>query len=340
MPDFSGILAILQLHQDLTRQQMREAIGYLLSGIAQDDEIASFLGGLALKGETADELAGAAEAMRDSMVRIHTQRHPVVDTCGTGGDGSKTFNISTAAALALAASGVAVAKHGNRKITSSTGSADVLAELGVNLEAPPAVAEKCLNDLGICFCFAPFFHPAMKHVGKVRTQLGHPTIFNRLGPLSNPALADCQVLGVGAESLQDAMASTLQLLGTRRSLVVRGEDGVDEISIAGPTRVLEVTPTKISEHHWEPADFGLATAIRDDLFADSPATSAACIRECLSGRLGPKRDVVLINAAAGMWLTGKHADLKDCVGEIAEAIDTGRAGQLVQDLGQLTHASP
>ncbi len=198
MKDLSAILPVLQSQRALSREQMRAAMSCLLSGSADAGQTRDFLVLLAEKGETVDELAGAAQALRDSMIRVDVARRPVVDTCGTGGDGSCTFNISTASALALAACGVPVAKHGNRKISSSTGSADVLAELGIQLAAEPSVASRCLKEIGICFCFAPHFHPAMRHVAAIRQEIGQPTIFNRLGPLANPALAEHQLLGVGA----------------------------------------------------------------------------------------------------------------------------------------------
>lgn len=331
------IIEHLDAGKDLSKDQMRDAISWLLSGIADEHSMMLLLTKLANKGETATELTGAAEALRSSMYRIHTQRSPIVDTCGTGGDGSKTFNISTAAALVIASTGTAVAKHGNRKITSSTGSADVLAELGINLAAPPEVAQTCLEQIGICFCFAPFFHPAMKNVGPVRQAIKTPTIFNRLGPLANPASANCQVLGVGDGKLQSVMAEALQMLGTRHSIVVRGEDGVDEISISAPTRVLEVTPDAITEHEWTPELFGLYRADRTELFADDPASSAACIREVLEGRRGPKRDVVVLNAAAGLWLAGVSTELQTCARVAEQAIDSGQTQKLATDLGQLTH---
>ncbi len=241
MSDFTATLQSLQSLNNLTESEMTESVDQLLRGEIAHEQIIDFLVALYRKGETAEELAGAARSLRAAMVRIPSTRRPVLDTCGTGGDGSKTFNISTAAAIVLAASGCKVAKHGNRKITSSTGSADVLSELGINLEASPSVVQKCLDEIDLCFCFAPLFHPAMKHVGAARRQLSHPTIFNRLGPLANPAEAEHQVIGVGQSDLQSTMAETLQRLGTVRSLVVRGQDGVDEISISAPTRVLEVT---------------------------------------------------------------------------------------------------
>ncbi len=312
-------------------------VAWLLSGRAEQSAIVACLVALSEKGETVDELVGAAQALRDSMLTVESQRRPLLDTCGTGGDGAKTFNISTAAAIAIAACGVAVAKHGNRKITSSTGSADVLAELGINLEASPAVVTASLERLGICFCFAPHFHPAMRHVGSARREIAHPTIFNRLGPLANPASADRQVLGVGAEEMQRPMALALQRLGSHRSLVVRGTDGVDEISLAASTIVLEVTPQAIVEHCWSPEDFGLPRASRDELFADDPAASAARIRSVLDGETGACRDVVVINAAAGLWVAGVHSDLRECARRVQQAIDSGQAKRLVEKLGKATH---
>ncbi len=339
MNDLSDILAALQAQQDLSQQQMRGTISHLLTGQVSQPLMRELLNALARKGETVDELTGAALALRESMIRIEPLNRPVVDTCGTGGDGSKTFNISTAAALALASAGVPVAKHGNRKITSRTGSADVLAELGINLEAAPPVVQQCLRELGICFCFAPYFHPAMKHVGEVRRSLEHPTIFNRLGPLANPALADCQVLGVGDPALQMPMAQALQRLGTKHSLVVRGTDGVDELSISTTTRVLEVTPESIREHVWSPDMFGVRNADRGALFADDPQSSAQCIRSVFAGEAGPRRDVVVMNAAAGLWLTLDDGDLTQCAQQIEAAIDSGKTSKLVEQLGTRTFAT-
>ncbi len=334
--DLAPIIVSLQSRTDLSEGDMRAVVGWFLSGEADEPTMQTFLLALADKGETTLELVGAARALRDSMIVIQSDRRPVVDTCGTGGDGAKTFNISTAAALAIAATGVAVAKHGNRKITSSTGSADVLAELGINLEAEPKVVQQCLNDLGICFCFAPHFHPAMRHVGPVRRQIPRPTIFNRLGPLANPARADRQVLGVGAAELQASMAAALQQLGTERSLVVRGEDGVDEISLSAATRVLEVTPESIREHRWNPEDFGISPSSREALYADDPASSADCIRSVFRGERSPRRDVVVINAAAGLWIAGVSSDLQQCAQFVGDAIDSGRAQELVTQLAQAT----
>lgn len=330
------ILKILRNGDDLSREQMRSVVGWFLSGEADIDSIASLLTLLAEKGETAGELTGAVDALRAQMYRIHSHRSPVVDTCGTGGDGAETFNISTAAALVIASADVAVAKHGNRKITSRSGSADVLGELGIDLEAPPKVAQRCLDEIGICFCYAPFFHPAMKHVGEARRTLDRPTIFNRLGPLANPAEVKFQILGVGNPELQPVIAEALQMLGTQRSLVVCGEDGVDEISISASTRVLEVTPSEISEHQWSPEQFGLYTADRSELFANDPVSSAECIRQVLDGRRGPHRDVVVMNAAAGLWIAGVTSELQTCARIAEQAIDAGKTKELVKRLSELT----
>ncbi len=225
--------------EDLTTEQMAQVMGYIMAGRCSQQQIARLLVALHRKGESVTEVAGAAAAMRACMTPIRTTRPWVLDTCGTGGDGSGTFNISTAAALVIAAAGVPVAKHGNRAMTSRSGSADVLAALGVNIEADLSRVERCLDELGICFCFAPLVHRSMRHVAEVRRQLPHPTIFNILGPLVNPAGACFQLLGVGRPQLQMLMAEALGLLGTRRALVVYGSDGLDEVTLAGPTKVVE-----------------------------------------------------------------------------------------------------
>lgn len=322
---------------DLTAEQMRTVVSDFLSGAAESVAMRQFLVALAKKGETVDELVGAAQAMRNSMVEIPSARRPIVDTCGTGGDGSQTFNISTAAAIVVAAAGVPVAKHGNRKVTSATGSADVLAELGINLDADSACVERCLAELGLCFCFAPRFHPAMRHVAEVRKSISHPTIFNRLGPLCNPAKAECQVLGVGDAGLQVKLASALQRLGTKRSIVVRGDDGVDELSLSGPSKVIEVQGAAMTEFSWQPSDFGLAVADRRELFADNPESSAKCIRDVLSGVRGACRDAVVLNAASAMWIANVSNEPRECAQRVQAAIDSGAAKELVVKLGNLSH---
>lgn len=320
--------------QNLAYDEMREVVSQLMQGRASDLEIERLLLGLRAKGETADEIAGAAAAMRDHMVPIRHQRHTVIDTCGTGGDGSGTFNISTAAAIVTAASGVAVAKHGNRSISSKSGSADVLATLGIKVDAPVNIVEHCFAELGICFCFAVHLHPAMKHVGPTRKRLAVPTIFNLLGPLCNPAGAPFQVLGVGKPHLRPLLASAIARLGTRRSLVVSGEDGLDEVTLETTTLVSEVHADSgepsIADRTWNPEAFGLARAGKEAMQIDGPEASAKIVHRVLSGEKGPCRDVVVLNAAAALWTAGVDASEQACAAFAAEAIDQGRALSLLE----------
>lgn len=342
---FTSLLGRVVAGQDLSREEMSAAIELIIGGDAQgsgvtgqgpgadsrptDAEIGLLLTSLRAKGETFAEVAGAAQALRRRMLRVHTRREGLIDTCGTGGDGSRTFNISTAAAIVTAAAGVPVAKHGNRSITSRTGSADVLTALGVNVEASPDRVEACLDELGIGFCFAPLMHPSMKAVGAVRKQLGVPTIFNMLGPLCNPAGAPFQVIGVGRPEVHRLMAEALALLGTRRAIFVRGDDGLDEVSLAGVTHVIEVRNGTLREFRWTPEDFGLQPAGRTGMLVDSPEESAAVVRAVLSGERGPPREIVVLNAAAALWTAGKVADLQEAAGCAAEAIDRGVARDLL-----------
>lgn len=323
--------------EPLARAEMTEAIDAMMRGDARAEDIAAFLLALRAKGETADEIAGAAIAMRKHMQPIRTTRLGVVDTCGTGGVGSQLFNISTTAALVTAACGVPVAKHGNRSVTSKSGSADVLAALGVNIEASVPVVERCLDELGICFCFAPAMHPAMKHVGPVRRQLGVPTIFNLLGPLCNPASAPFQVMGVGRDELRRTMAQVLAQLGTRHAVVVSGSDGMGEITIASHTEVTEVRDAELRDFRWSPADFGLPPASIAELTVDGPLASAAKIEGILAGKKGPSRDIVLINAAAALWTAGADPSPIVCASKAAEAVDSGAARGLLQQLVTLSH---
>jgi len=250
-------LARLEAGQHLAMDEMAQVINLVMDGRCDEDQIGRLLMALHAKGETVAEVAGAARAMREHMTPIRTRRSGVIDVVGTGGDGSGTFNISTAAALVTAAAGVPVAKHGNRRATSRSGSADVLAELGVNIEADVAVVESCLDELGVCFCFAPLLHRAMKHVAAVRKKLGVPTIFNILGPLANPARAPFELLGVGRAELRPLLSEALLMLGVERVLVVHGSDGLDEVTTAGPTYVTEAAGGRLREFQWDPGDFGL-----------------------------------------------------------------------------------
>ncbi|HEX4132863.1 MAG TPA: anthranilate phosphoribosyltransferase [Pirellulales bacterium] len=323
--------------ENLTQDEMATAIDGILRGDWSDAEIAMLLTALHHKGPTVDEIAGAALAMRRHMTAIRTSREGVIDTCGTGGDASGTFNISTAAAIVTAAAGVPVAKHGNRRATSRSGSADVLEALGVNVNADVPRVEACLDRLGICFCFAPLVHGAMKRVAEVRRQLGMPTIFNLLGPLTNPAAAPFQLLGVGRAELRPLLAEALRRLGVRRALVVRGDDGLDEITLAGPTRATEIAGNTLTERTIEPADFGLVVASLDCMKIDGPEPSAAMIRDILAGRHGPPHDIVVANAAAAVWIAGRAESLTAGAKLATEAIDSGAANDLLRKLAEMSN---
>jgi anthranilate phosphoribosyltransferase len=331
------VLTRVEAGHSLSMDEMTSTIGLVMEGRCTDDEIARLLLALRRKGETVEEIAGAAAAMRRHVVPIRTMRTDVLDTCGTGGDGSRTFNISTAAALVAAAAGVPVAKHGNRGITSRSGSADALAALGVNIEADVARVEECLEELGICFCFAPLLHRAMRHVAAVRKRLGVPTIFNLLGPLANPAGAPFQLLGVGRAEIQPLLAEALTLLGVRRAVVVHGEDGLDEVTLTGPTQAIEASAGQIRAFRWHPSDFGLACAPLDTIVVDGPDQSAALLRRVLRGERGIARDIVIANAAAALWTAGRCASPLLGAGLAAEAIDSGAAESLLARLIERTN---
>ena len=333
-----SILHLVEAGRDLSMEQMAAAMGQIMEGRCGQQQIARLLSALHRKGETVAEVAGAAVVMRRQMAPIRTERTDVIDVVGTGGDGSGTFNISTAAALVTAAAGVPVAKHGNRGFTSRSGSADALAALGVNIEAEVPLVEACLDELGICFCFAPLLHKAMKHVAPVRKSLPHPTIFNILGPLANPAGAPRQLLGVGRAALRPLLAEALALLGTRRTLVVHGADGLDEVTLGDTTHVTEAAEGVIRQFDWTPADFGLQPAGRETMQVEGPQQSAALIRDVLDGRAGPPREIVVANAAAALWMAGRDDTLIGCARRAAEAIDSGAARGLLARLAQRTNA--
>lgn len=333
----SPLLAKLRARTDLEQSEMTQAIDQMMRGALSPEQMGEFLLALRSKGETVAEIAGAAAALRQHMTPIRSCRSGLLDTCGTGGDASGTFNISTAAALVTAAAGVPVAKHGNRSITSKTGSADVLAALGVRIDAPVSTVELCLEELGICFCFAPHLHPAMKHVAPVRRQLAVPTIFNLLGPLANPASAPFQLLGVGRLPLQEKLAAALQALGTTRAVVVTGLDGLDEVTLSGPTQATLVTPQQLTTIHWTPADFHLPAASLESLTVNNPDESAAMIQSVLSGSPGPAREIVILNSAAALWTAGYHHDLTTCAAAAAQTIDQGSAKKLLTQFAELSH---
>jgi len=320
----------------LTQEEMADTIDLIMQGVCAEDDIRNFLLALVAKGETVAEIAGAAGAMRKHMTILESSRDDLVDTCGTGGDGSGTFNISTAAAIVAAGSGIAVAKHGNRSITSKTGSADVLSELGVNIEASVGVMQQSLEEAGICFCFAPLFHPAMRHVGPVRRSIEVPTIFNLLGPLCNPARAPYQLLGVGQPALRTRLSAALALLETKRAFVVCGEDGLDEITLEGTTLVTDVMDSTTQELEWCPADFGLTAQSLATMNVENPTESAACIMNILHGEQGASRDIVVVNAAAAISLARPHLSLPECANQAAEAIDSGAALKSLQQFGDIT----
>lgn len=337
--DFTHLVAT---GHDLAMPQMTEVMNQIMEGRCLESEVADFLLALRKKGESVDELAGAAASLRQHMTPIRSSHQILIDTCGTGGDGSGTFNISTAAALVTAATGVPVAKHGNRSISSRSGSADVLTALGVNIEADLRTVERCLDQLGICFCFAPLLHPSMKNVAQIRRQLGVPTIFNFLGPLCNPARAPFQLLGVGRPELRDRIAAALAKLGTQRAAVLCGSDGLDEVTIAGPTHVSLVGDNSPLSITWTPSDFGIALSPLTALQVDGPAASAAMIRQILEGFPGPARDIVVMNSAAALWVVRSQHDsslsLSACAETARQAIDSGRARELLANLAALSQA--
>src|SRR5438132_2421141 len=301
--------------QSLSREEARQVMSEVLAGECTDAQIAALLVGLHMKGETVEEIVGFAEAIRQAAaplpVRCNsavdvsgTERDALVDTCGTGGDASGTFNLSTATALVVAGTGVRVAKHGNRSVTSQCGSADVMEALGVNISLPPARLAACLDEVGIAFLFAPAMHSAMKHVQTARRELRLRTVFNLLGPLTNPAQASAQVVGVYSADLVEKLAEALSMLGVRRALVVHGADGLDEITITGPTRVGEVRDGQVRSYEVTPEEFGLQRAPIEEIAGGDAVANTAIIRDVLAGERSPRRDVVLLNAAAALVAAG------------------------------------
>jgi len=337
---FSQTLSNIINRKDLSREEMDGIFSDIFSGNLTDAQIGAFMAALATKGETFEELAGAAEAMRRKATRIQAASSVVVDTCGTGGDGAHTFNISTTAAFVVAGSGVTVAKHGNRSVSSKCGSADVLEALGVKLDTQPEVAEEAVNEIGIGFLFAPLFHGAMKYAIGPRKELAVRTIFNMLGPLTNPAAANCQVLGVFAPQLTEMFADALNLLGAKRAFVVHGHDGLDEISVCAPTRISELNDRRVHTYDISPEHFFEDRARPEDMAGGTPVENAEITRGILNGKeKGAKRNVVVINAGAALVAAGKAEDLAEGVALAGEIIDSGKAGKKLDELIDFTNTN-
>jgi anthranilate phosphoribosyltransferase len=334
---FTDHLATIISRTDLNQSQMAEMMAEIFDGKTTDAQVGAMMAALATKGETFEELAGAARAMRKKAHRIQTAAMPVVDTCGTGGDGLKTFNISTTTAFVVAGCGVTVAKHGNRSVSSKCGSADVLETLGIKLDTDPEVVEEAVQEIGIGFLFAPLYHSAMRHAGKARMEVGLRSIFNMLGPLTNPAGANCQLLGVFAPQLTEMFAEALRLLGTKSAFVVHGHDGLDEISVCAPTRVSQLENGMIRTYDIYPEQYFGRLAEPDQMTGGDPGENAAITRAILVGEQGPKRNVVLLNAAAALVSCQKAADLKTGIALAEKAIDSGAAMDKLEALVGYTH---
>jgi anthranilate phosphoribosyltransferase len=335
---FATTLAALVARKDLSAMHMCELMHGILGGACGEVESAALLIALCMKGETADELAAAAAVLREYSVPLATGRVDVLDTCGTGGDGTSTFNISTATALVVAGAGVPVVKHGNRAISSRSGSADVLAELGVRVELDATAARDCLDRTGMAFCLAPHYHPCMRHVSSIRRRLGIRTLFNCLGPLANPAGAAYQLLGVGRPEWLDRLADAIARLGTRRALLVCGRDGLDEVSLSSPTLVREVVGGEVRKHEWTPEDFGLTPCRLEELRVDGPQESATVIQAILRGEEGPARRVVLANAGAALLAAERVKTLVEGVARAAQSIASGRAAGVLAELVALSQS--
>lgn len=332
---FPDLLTKLLRRDDLTTDEAARAMDVVMRGEAHPAQVAGLLVGLAMKGEKPAELVGLARTMRAHGV--HIDAGPVaVDTCGTGGDRAGTFNISTAAALVVAATGVQVVKHGNRSVSSHCGSADVLDALGVAVSAPPPVVQRAVHDAGIGFCFAPTFHPAMKHAGEARRALGVPSAFNLLGPLTNPARVPFQIVGVARPELTELMARALQQLGAARAWVVHGADGLDELSTTGYSKVSECHGAVVRTFYVHPTDVGLPKAPTGALAGGDAAHNAAIVRRVLAGEAGHARDVVLLNAGAALLVCGRASSLREGIAQAATAIDDGRARATLERLVAVT----
>ena len=325
--------------EDLTEAEARDALGFIMDGEATAAQTAGFLVALKAKGETPAEIAGCARAMRDHAIAVRPRREDLVDTAGTGGDRTGSFNISTAAALVAAGAGAGVAKHGNRSISSRSGSADVLEALGVPVEVPHAAVAAMIDDHGFGFLYAPAHHPAMRHAGPVRRELALPTIMNLLGPLANPVQTPYQIIGVARPELVQPMAEVMRILGIRRALIIHGEGGFDELVPCGPATVADVTQDRIAIAVIDPADHGIARAEPEELVGGEPEENAAIIRRVLEGEAGAPRDAVLLNAAAALQVCGIADDLGAGLELAARSIDDGSALRVLDAVGASARAA-
>ncbi len=324
--------------QDLSRDEMTAVMHQIMTGECTSSQIGGFLVGLHMKGETVDELSAAAKVMRDLSTRVEVSGEHLVDTCGTGGDASGSFNISTASAIVAAAAGALVAKHGNRSMTSNSGSADVLEAAGVKLDISPQQVGDCVKQVGVGFMFAPAHHGAMKHAIGPRKEMAVRTIFNVLGPLTNPAGAPNQVIGVFDGDLVEPMAQVLQQLGSRHVMVVHAEDGMDELSITATTHVAELKDGEVSTYTVTPEDFGMQTASLEDLRVSSPEESLAVIRGVFADQPGPARDIVCLNAGAAIYVAGLADSLAAGIEAARAAIESGKAAEVLENLVAKTNA--
>ncbi len=324
---------------NLSEADMIDVMNQIMTGEATPLQVASFLTALRMKGETVEEITGAARVMREKAHRVNVGSKTVLDTCGTGGDQKGTFNISTTVAFVLAGAGVNVAKHGNRSVSSHSGSADVLGALGVKIDAPRERVEQCIAEIGIGFLFAPLLHEAMKYAVQPRRDIGIRTIFNLLGPLTNPAMATHQLIGIYSGELVGMIARVLKNLGSVCAMVVHGLEGLDEISLCGPTQVAELRDGQVKQYLIEPEQFGLKRCRLEDLQGGDPEQSAAMVRAVLDGEPGPRRDVVLLNGGAALYISGSASNIEEGIRLAAQSIDSGKARQKLEQLIEMTNAA-
>jgi anthranilate phosphoribosyltransferase len=337
---FSPLIEKLQRREDLTIDEASAAMGEIMDGRATSAQIAGLLIALAMKGERPSEIVGLARTMRGRATPLSKTYHPLFDTCGTGGDRSHTFNVSTVSALVVAASGVRVAKHGNRSVSSQCGSADLFEALGVNVSAAPIVVERCLEEAGIAFFLAPTFHPSMRHAGPTRKELGVRTAFNLLGPLTNPAGASRQLVGVPRPELTELVARSLGLLGSERAWVVHGADGLDEISTTGYTKISECRDGSVNTFYLHPSDVRLPKAPPEALRGGGASDNAGIARDVLAGAHGAPRDIVLLNAGAALFIAGRASSIADGLLHAADALDSGRAAEVLAALVRVSNMAP